>query len=95
MPTAGGTPIHLDDPALRRYPILYMLEVGYMGMTPSEVEGLRGYLLAGGFLIVDDFWGTREWQNFEREIRRVLPEFPSWTSPWTTRSTGPSTRWTR
>ncbi len=71
-----GNAVHLDDPALRKYPILYMLEVGYMGMTPSEVEGLRGYLLAGGFLIVDDFWGTREWQNFEREMARVLPEFP-------------------
>jgi hypothetical protein len=71
-----GNAIHLDDPALRKYPILYMLEVGYMGMTPAEVEGLRGFLLAGGFLIVDDFWGTREWQNFEREMARVLPEFP-------------------
>jgi hypothetical protein len=71
-----GNAVHLDDPALRRYPILYMLEVGYMGMTQSEVEGLRGYLLAGGFLVVDDFWGTRELQNFEREIARVLPEYP-------------------
>jgi hypothetical protein len=70
-----GNAIRLDDPDLRRYPILYMLEVGYMGMTNAEVEGLRGYLLAGGFLIIDDFWGTREWLNFEREMARVLPEY--------------------
>lgn len=71
-----GNAIHLDDPDLRRYPILYMLEVGYMGMTESEVRGLRDYLLAGGFLIIDDFWGTREWFNFEREMARVFPEYP-------------------
>jgi hypothetical protein len=71
-----GNAIRLDDPDLRRFPILYMLEVGYMGMTNAEVEGLRSYLLAGGTLIIDDFWGTREWQNFEREINRVLPEYP-------------------
>jgi hypothetical protein len=70
-----GNAIALDDPDLRRFPILYMLEVGYMGMTASEVEGLRSYLLAGGTLIIDDFWGSREWLNWEMEIRRVLPEF--------------------
>ncbi len=67
--------VRLDDPALRKFPFLYMLEVGYMGMTPAEVDGLRGYLLAGGFLMVDDFWGSWQWANFEAEIRRVLPEY--------------------
>jgi hypothetical protein len=66
----------LDDPELRRYPFLYMLEVGYMDLRAPEVEGLRNYLLAGGFLFIDDFWGTREWQNFEEQMRRVLPEHP-------------------
>lgn len=69
-------PVALDDPALRRFPFLYALEVGYMSLTDAEVRGLREYLLAGGFLVIDDFWGTWEWANFEREIRRVLPEFP-------------------
>lgn len=68
--------IRLDDPELRRYPFLYAVEVGYMSLTDAEVRGLRDYLLAGGFLVVDDFWGTREWLNFETEIRRVLPEYP-------------------
>jgi hypothetical protein len=68
--------ITLDDPALRRFPFLYMLEVGSMGLTEPERTGLRNYLLAGGFLLIDDFWGTREWQNFEYEIRQVFPEYP-------------------
>jgi hypothetical protein len=68
--------VSLDDPNLRRYPFLYMLEVGFMSLTDPEVDGLRSYLLAGGFLMVDDFWGTYQWMNFEQEIGRVLPEFP-------------------
>jgi hypothetical protein len=68
--------VRLDDPNLRRYPFLYALEVGYMSLTVQEVEGLRGYLLAGGFLMIDDFWGTYQWMNFEHEIKRVLPDYP-------------------
>lgn len=67
--------VQLDDPAIRRFPFLYALEVGNMYMTQAEVTGLREYLLAGGFLMIDDFWGTYEWQNFEAEIKRVLPEY--------------------
>jgi hypothetical protein len=67
--------VRLDDPELRRYPFLYAVEVGSMGLSPAEVDGLRGYLLAGGFLMVDDFWGTYEWNVFEREMARVLPEY--------------------
>jgi hypothetical protein len=67
--------VRLDDPELRRFPFLYALEVGYMYMTEPEVHGLRDYLLAGGFLMIDDFWGTREWANFEAEMKRVLPEY--------------------
>ena len=68
--------IQLDDPGLRKFPFLYALEVGNMYMTEAEVGGLRDYLLAGGFLMIDDFWGTWEWANFKAEIRRVLPEYP-------------------
>ena len=67
--------VRLDDPGLRKFPFLYTLEVGYMYLTEPEVKGLRDYLLAGGFLMVDDFWGTWEWANFESEIKRVLPEY--------------------
>jgi hypothetical protein len=68
--------ISLDDPDLRRHPFVYVLEVGDMALTDAEVEGLRSYLMAGGFLVVDDFWGSREWANFEHEIKRVLPGRP-------------------
>ena len=67
-------PVPLEDSALRRFPLLYAVEVGRMALTDAEAIGLRNYLLAGGMLIVDDFWGSLEWANFEREITRVLPE---------------------
>ena len=67
-------PVRLDDPDLNLYPVLYLLEVGGMSMTEAEVEGLRRYLDAGGFLVIDDFWGTWEWANFQREMERLLPE---------------------
>ena len=68
--------VQLDDPNIRKFPFLYALEVGNMYMTEPEVKGLREYLQAGGFLMIDDFWGTLEWEHFEAEIKRVLPEYP-------------------
>ena len=62
-----------DDPELLKYPIAYLSEPGYWIPSEAEVEGLRTYLAKGGFLIVDDFMRS-EWYNFERQIRRVLPQ---------------------
>lgn len=68
--------VTLDDPELRRFPFVYALEVGRINLSPAEVRGLRDYLLAGGFLFIDDFWGDDEWWYFENQIRQVLPEYP-------------------
>ena len=66
----------LTDENIRRYPFLYALEVGYMNLSEAEVEGLREYLTAGGFLVIDDFWGSQEWAVFEWNMRRVFPTRP-------------------
>jgi hypothetical protein len=68
----------LEDDDLWEYPILYLIEPGSLEFNPTERERLREYLLRGGFLHVDDFWGTQEWRNFEYEMSQVLPpdEFP-------------------
>jgi hypothetical protein len=65
--------VDLADPKLRRYPMVYAVEVGHMDLTPEQVHGLRDYLSAGGLLVVDDFWGSYEWARFEFNIRKVLP----------------------
>jgi len=66
--------IKLTDDALFDYPFIYMLEVGTLTFTEEEIPPLRKYLLNGGFLMVDDFWGVRAWENFERELKRVFPD---------------------
>ncbi len=68
----GG--LELSDEALFDYPFIYIVEPGDLSFTEEEVKALRRYLLNGGFLMVDDFWGEREWDNFYTEIKRVFPE---------------------
>jgi len=70
--------MRLDDPELFKYPFIYMLEVRGMRLSLAEQDGLHNYLLRGGFLMVDDFWGDEAWINWEYEISQVLPpdEFP-------------------
>lgn len=71
--------VRLDDPALFRCPMLFMENVESLrGFSEAETAGLRDYLLKGGFLWVDDFWGSRAWANWEAHISSVLPpsEFP-------------------
>ena len=70
--------VQLDDEELFKYPFLYMCNVTRMELTIAEQEGLRSYLLRGGFMLVDDFWGDSGWENWLYEIEQVFPpdEFP-------------------
>jgi hypothetical protein len=71
--TSGSLILSLDDPALFKYPIAYMWEPGFWTMTDAEAARFREYLLKGGFAIFDDF-ELDQWNNFEAQMRRVLPE---------------------
>jgi hypothetical protein len=79
---ASGEPKHvvigLTDAALFRCPFIMMTEVGGLYLDDAEAARLRTYLLKGGFLWADDFWGPIAWDNWESEIRKALPaaEFP-------------------
>ena len=68
----------LSDDALFNCPFLVASDVGSLGFGDAEIGRLRTYLLKGGFLWVDDFWGTRAWRQWSGEIARVLPpsEYP-------------------
>jgi hypothetical protein len=70
----SGRVLQLTDPALFDYPFIYIVEPGDLYFSDEEVKALRRYLLSGGFLMVDDFWGEREWENFYLEMKRVFPE---------------------
>ena len=69
----AGKVLEITDPDLFDFPWVYMIEPGGLEFTPEEVETLRRYLMNGGFMMVDDFWGEAEWFNFYTEIKRVFP----------------------
>jgi hypothetical protein len=78
----GGDPNHfvvrVTDDALFNCPLIVASDVGSLGFRPGDAERLRDYLLKGGFLWVDDFWGTLAWRQWSTEIAKVLPpaEYP-------------------
>lgn len=77
-----GEPNHLvvrpTDPELFQCPFVMASDPGSAGFSPEDAAGLRDYLLKGGFLWVDDFWGPWAWEAFVDEIGKALPrgEYP-------------------
>jgi hypothetical protein len=70
-------PVNLDDgDDVYNYPYLYAVEVGSWELTDAQARKLRDYLLRGGFFMVDDFHGTREWDTFIASMQRVFPDRP-------------------
>jgi hypothetical protein len=69
-----GRTIRITDPDLFNYPWIYMVEPGALSLRDEEVPILRQYLLDGGVLMADDFWGEWQWEGFARQIKRALPE---------------------
>lgn len=66
--------VDIDREQLRHYPFIYMIEVGDINLEDAEAQALREYMLNGGFIMVDDFWGTREWDNFYRGFKQIWPD---------------------
>ncbi len=69
-----GRIFRLTDPVLAEYPWIYTVEPGGLSLRDEEVPLLRKYLLNGGVFMADDFWGQWQWDYFEQQIHRVLPE---------------------
>jgi len=72
--TDGSLILTLDDPELLKYPVAFMWEPGFWNLTDPEAEAFRSYLLKGGFAVFEDFDGADQWENFEAQMRRVLPD---------------------
>jgi Domain of unknown function (DUF4159) len=73
-----GDPRHLrlTDDRIFDYPWIYATQTGWWDLSDAETGRLREYLLRGGFLVVDDFWGPEQWELFRRTMERVLPDHP-------------------
>lgn len=69
-----GRVLGLNDEDLANYPWIYIVEAGALYLTEAECRRLRDYLLNGGFLMFDDFWGERDWENMAEVMKQVFPE---------------------
>jgi hypothetical protein len=69
-----GKIIDVDDPALFDHPFAYMIEPGEITLSEQEAAALRRYMLVGGFIMVDDFWGEHEWENFHTAFKQIFPD---------------------
>jgi hypothetical protein len=56
------------------WPWLNAGEMGDWQLTDPQVKVLREYLLRGGFLMLDDFWGPEEYARFDETMKKVFPD---------------------
>jgi len=69
-----GLTLDIDDPALFDYPFTFVMDPRSIVISDNEAEILRRYLLNGGFMMVDDFWGNEMWNHLTRELKKVFPD---------------------
>jgi hypothetical protein len=70
--------VRLTDESLFQCPVVMMTEVGAAYLDQAEADALRNYVLKGGFVWADDFWGEWAWQTWVDQLGKALPpaEFP-------------------
>ena len=64
--------VEVGSPSLFLYPYIYMTGHGNVVFTDSEAKNLRNYLIAGGFLHIDDNYGLEPFVKLE--MKKVFPE---------------------
>jgi hypothetical protein len=70
-------PVNLNDTGdVYNWPWLYAVQTGQWKLTGPQAKELREYLLRGGFLLCEDFWGATEWEIFDATMRSVFPDRP-------------------
>ena len=67
-----ANPDELDD--FFNWPWMVAGEMGDWKLTPEQVKTVREYLLRGGFIYMDDFWGPEEWDRFDESMKAIFPE---------------------
>ena len=63
-----------DDDDIFFWPYLHVSMPGSWNLTDVQTAKLRDYLLRGGFLFCDSFFGTEEWKVFEAGMSRIFPD---------------------
>ena len=68
--------LRITDSEIFDYPWLFVQQVGHWRLNDEEVSQFREYVLRGGFVVVDDFHGSYDWDRFSQTMQRVFPEWP-------------------
>jgi hypothetical protein len=69
-------PVNLDDGDSSYWPFLIVGLAQAWELTDEQAAALRAYLLHGGFIFCDSFFGERNWEVFQESLRRVFPDRP-------------------
>lgn len=56
------------------WPWSFAVEPGHWDLTDEQCAVLREYFLRGGFLMLDDFHGSLEWDVFVQSMGRIFPD---------------------
>jgi hypothetical protein len=75
--------VEILDERLFDYPLIYIVEPGFMELSDEEAARLREYAARGGFIFFDDFWGEAEWQNVLEQMKKAFPEYEARELPLT------------
>lgn len=67
--------LRFTDERIFDFPLIYIVEPGFMELSDEEAANIREYLLRGGFLFLDDFHGEYEWEHVQEQMKKVLPEY--------------------
>jgi uncharacterized protein DUF4159 len=66
-------PVNPDDDDLFHFPYMHAGMPTNWTLTEAQAGHIREYLLRGGFMLCDSFFGTQEWEGFLRGIRQIFP----------------------
>jgi len=70
-------PVNPDDgDDIFHWPYLHVGMPTGWNFTPAQASKIREYLLRGGFMICDSFFGSQEWAGFERGMKQIFPDRP-------------------
>ena len=64
--------VEVGSSSIYQYPFIHMTGHGNVVFSEDDLENLRNYLLAGGFLHIDDNYGMKPY--ITREIKRLFPD---------------------
>lgn len=73
--------VDVGSPDIFNYPFIHMTGHGNVVFDEEEVRNLRNYLLAGGFLHIDDNYGMKDFVM--AQIQNVFPELQWVELPYT------------